>query len=164
MNYFVRDDASVKHTFYYESSRYDGQGINTIESTVDGSQQGATRLLRSWTVINGYDHRSWWGFNPGDSTGYAINSTGAKSAVMGVRGQRVWFTFTGGPTTVSITSISGGDPDLLVYTSDLAALVGSSLTAGTNNDSVYVPNYGTYMVLVYIYSSNGGNTDFTIGW
>lgn len=168
MNYLVRHEPGVvEHTFYYQFRRLDGTGIHTIESTISFDPQGAVRGSRTWSEVNTYTMKSWWLFHPGESKGYALNTKTPGSQLpdcFGVRGQNVWYVFTGGPTTVTLTGISGGDPDLYLMDANLS-LVGESENAGSTNETVTAPSFGTYYVLVHIWSNtSGGCVNYTINW
>ncbi len=165
MDYFVRDDASVKHTFYYEYRKLDATGIWTLEATMDGNPQAAKEYGRTWSDVNSYYQRSWWAFVNGDTAAKAITSSGPGSACDGVRGQNVWYKFTtSSATTVTLTSISGGNPDLWILDTNFNTVGTPSTNGGTSNESVSLSTAGTYYAMVHIYASNGGCTYFTIGW
>lgn len=109
-------------------------------------------------------HRSWWAKANGDGPEVAFTSSGQGSACYGVRGQAVWYRFTiSGPRTVTLTGISGGDPDLYILDSYFA-LVGRSINGGTTNESVYVSSAGTYYAMVHIWSTQGTCVYWTTGW
>ena len=169
MNYF----ASTGHTFFYDSRRwYNTSGFNTLEATTDHSQtnmDGAKTNFRTWGDAGGYQHKSWWQFFGGDWYGLALTNSGPGQACDGVHGQNVWYKFyRSGAGTVTISGISGGDPDLWVYYynngSAPTTLVGYSVNGGTTNDSVSVPGAGWYYADIHIDSSNGACTNWTISW
>lgn len=161
MNYFVNS----AHTFYYDFRILDASGIYTVEATTDGSVDAAKRWSRTWTDVNGYQHRSWWLFDNGDTAAKALTGKGAHSACYGVRGQNVWYKYTAaGAHSVTLTSISGGDPDLWVLDANLN-LVGSSTFTNQTNETVNVGSGGTYYVFVHIWRSDSGTcVYYTINW
>lgn len=171
MNYF----ASLGHTFFYDYRRfYDLSGFNTLESTPDQSQttmQGAKRNFRTWIEAGPtyYQHKSWWAFNQGDTWANPFTSTVNHSATWGVHGQNVWYKFYSTASAVTLTGISGGDPDIWVYydngSNPPASLVGpGSVNSGTSNESVSLPGAGWYYASVHIDSTQGGTVSWTISW
>lgn len=169
MNYF----ASLSHTFFYDYRRYyDLSGFNTLEATTDQSQttmQGAKRNFRTWTDAGNYQHKSWWAFGQGDTWANPFTSSLNNSATWGVHGQNVWYKFFSSASAVTLTGISGGDPDIWVYydngSNPPSTLVGpGSVNAGTANESVSLPGAGWYYADVHIDSTNGGTVSWTIGW
>jgi hypothetical protein len=94
MNYFVANNNS--HTFYYEYRYIDGSGISTLEATTEpaNGMQGAKQYNRNLRVFflhptdpNGWQHRSWWQYNPGESYVSAVTTRGSSAACMGVKGE-----------------------------------------------------------------------------
>lgn len=153
------------HTLYYYRRQVDLSGIATLEATIDGSPKGAKFYTRTMSDIQNYPHhRSWWTKSSGDGPEVAFTSSGSGSACYGVAGQVVWYKFTiSGPRTVTLTGISGGDPDLYVYNSSFS-LVGRSSNGGTLNESVSINAAGTYYAMVHVWSTQGGCVRWTIGW
>lgn len=166
MNFLVRTDAS-SHTLYYYRRKVDMSGIETLEATTAGSPQGSKFYSRTWSDLQDYPyHRSWWTKNNGDGPEVALTSSGFGSACYGLPGQVVWYRFTtSGPQTVTLTDISGGDPDLYVYNSSFG-LVGRSSNGSTLNEAVSINTAGTYYAMVHIWNTNtqGGCVRWTIGW
>jgi hypothetical protein len=165
----VANDAS--HVLYYEYRLLDASGIGTLEATTSFSDnQGARRAQRSWGDLAAYSHRSWQLYGSGDSWGPTLVKTarGAGSACYGVRGQNVWYSVTSNGSPITLTGVSGGDPDLWV-TQNVGGQPGATvgipgINGGTSNESVSVPA-GNYFVLVHIWASfNGGCTNYTINW
>jgi len=172
MNYFVRLDGN--HVFYYEYRYADGNGISTLEATTDFPSwpgQGARQSSRNLRDLQGqWSHRSWWSYGQGDSYLTAITTQGTTPACMGIRGQMVWYKFsTDGTRPVTLTGISGGDPDLYVVEDHGSAgpstiLVGSSTHLGTQNESVTIGRSGNFYAYVHVYSTQGGCVWWTINW
>ncbi|MDW8101185.1 MAG: hypothetical protein RML36_17065 [Anaerolineae bacterium] len=164
MNFLVRTDTSA-HTLYYFRRQVILVGLSTLEATTAGSPQGAKFFSRTWSDLQNYPyHRSWWIKNNGDGPEVAFTSSGSGSACYGLAGQVVWYKFTiSGPRTVTLTGISGGDPDLYVYNSNFS-LVGRSSNSGTSNESVSINTAGTYYAMVHVWNTQGGCVRWTIGW
>lgn len=167
MNYFV----TPAHSFFYEYRQFsDASGFNTIEATVAGNPQGAKRYFRTWGDAGGYQQHSFWGYTTGDSYAQPYTSPGFGSACFYVRGQNVWYHFyssTAAPVT--LTGISGGDPDIWVIQDDgsvppTGATVGSSTNGGTTNEQVNLPGAGWYYAFVHVNSTTGNCVLWTINW
>ncbi len=175
MNFFV--GTTVGHTFFYQYGAPDATSIITLESTIDGPVQGAKPWSRTWSEARGYQyHRSWWprnyNNNGGDGPREPRTAAGFWSASYAMRGQSVWYRFdVTSARYVTLNGISGGDPDLYVYSGDPwtypseLTLVGSSKSTG-GNEYVWVPGPGTYYARVYVYSiyTDGTPVYFTINW
>jgi hypothetical protein len=165
MNFLVRTDSN-SHTLYYFRRWYDLSKVETLEATTASTPQGAKFYSRYWSDLAAYPyHRAWWPMSSGVSPELALTTSGLWSACYGIAGQAVWFRFTiSGPRTVTLTNISGGDPDLYVYDSNFN-LKGSSSNGGTSNESVSLSTAGTYYAMVHIWSNtSGGCVYWTISW
>ncbi|MBI3522724.1 MAG: hypothetical protein HY071_06425 [Chloroflexi bacterium] len=170
MNYFVANNDS--HVFYYEYRYIDGSGISTLEAVAENGApiQGAQQRSRSLRdlVVGQWQHRSWWTYDPGQT--YAIPYTAPTYgcfALMGVRGEMVWYRFSTAGTTVRLTEITGGDPDLFVVADNGGVpgtvLLGSSWHVGQQDESVSLPA-GNYFAYVHIYATSGGCVTWRITW
>lgn len=160
MNFLVNSG----HTLYYYKRKSDLSGYDTLESTVDGAPQGSKFYSR--TSLGGYTaHRSWWSKGTGEGPEVAYTSSGGGSACYGVNGQTRWYKFTvSGPTTVKLTTILGGDPDLYVYDTNFN-LIGRSTKGGYSDEAVSISSAGTYYAMVHRFSgTDGGCVNWIISW
>jgi hypothetical protein len=160
MNFLVTSN----HILYYYRRSRDLSGIETLESTVAGSPQGAKSYKRIWSELQSYAyHRSWWYIAAGDSPEKAVTSQGARTTCYGA-GQTIWYKFTvpAGARNVTLSDISAGDVDLYVY-NELFKLQGSSKQIGTLDESVSISAAGTYYAMVHVLLGSGCIT-WSIAW
>jgi hypothetical protein len=176
MNYF----ASLEHTLQYEYRKFDtSSGFWSVEATTSYTGnggfpyyggQGAKHMFRYWGDVGGFVHKSWWTFNQGDWYGLAYGAGGRYTALEGIRGQNIWFHLTiGSPRTLTLTAISGGDPDLFVIYDNGSnppngASAGSSTNPSTFDESVSLApgSYWAYVHIDQVFS--GTYVVYTIGW
>jgi len=156
---------SNAHTLYYDYLLLDGTGVVTLEATTDGSPEGAKYYSRTWSNLQTTmtAHRAWSARGTGDGPNAPFTTGGSGSACYSTRGQSVWYKFTvSSSTTVTLSGISGGDPDLYIYDSSLGT-VGESEHAGTTGESVPIAP-GTYYARVHIWSTSALCVYYTISW
>lgn len=158
MDIFIRTNTKP-HVLFYRSRKSDGSGLETFESTADGSGQKTKIYSRTWSTLREYQARRWigWEKRTGMDWDVAYTSKTGKSAI---QGEQIWYRFTAGgqQTTITVTA-SSGNPDAYVYNKDLAFLIRAT-QSGSENFWVATTPGQVYYIKVYAQT----DCSYTINW